>query len=70
MKLELFIVAKNQIIMRIENIADIYNSGGEIRFQKVNLIKVIIGIWSLVNGQGCEYSFTADEMSLTGNQKF
>jgi len=56
--------------MRIENIADIYNSGGEIRFQKVNLIKVIIGIWSLVNGQGCEYSFTADEMSLTGNQKF
>jgi len=54
--------------MRIENIADVYN--GEIRNQTVDLVKVINGIWFLVNGKGCEFSFTADETSLTGNQNY
>ena len=57
-------------MMRVENIADIYNSNGEIRIKTVDLRRVINGIWLLVNSSGCEFSFTADETNLTGNQKY
>jgi hypothetical protein len=37
MKLELFTMGRNSILMRVENIADIFNSEGEVIYQQVNI---------------------------------
>ena len=57
-------------MMRLENIADIYNSNSQVKIQTVDLAKVINGLWSLANNSACEFSFTADETNLTGNQSY
>lgn len=56
--------------MRVENIADIYNSNGEVQIQTVDLTKVINGLWSLANEDACDFSFNAIETNLTGNQAY
>lgn len=57
-------------MMRVENIADIYNSNGEVEIQTVDLTKVINDLWSLANEDACDFSFNAIETSLTGNQAY
>lgn len=57
-------------MMRVENIADIYNSNGEVQIQTVDLTKVINGLWSLANEDACDFSFNAIETNLTGNQAY
>lgn len=56
--------------MRVENIADIYNSNGEVQVQTVNLTEVINGLWSIANDNACDFSFDAIETNLTGNQSY
>jgi hypothetical protein len=69
MKLEIFMIARNEIMLRVENIADIYNSNGEVQVQTVNLETVIRGLWDLTNVD-CSYSWTVEETTLTGNQSY
>lgn len=38
MKLELFTMGRNQIMMRVENIGDIFNSNGEVTYQQVDVL--------------------------------
>jgi len=70
MKLELFTMGRNSILMRVENIGDIFNSQGEVLFQHVNIKELANGLFVLVNG--CDVAFTAEitELSLTGNQSY
>jgi len=37
MKLELFTMGRNSILIRVENIGDIFNSEGEVIYQQVNI---------------------------------
>jgi hypothetical protein len=37
MKLELFMLARNSIMLRIENIADLFDTNGEVQVQTVNV---------------------------------
>ena len=69
MKLEIFMIARNEIMLRVENIADIYNSNGGVQVQTVNLETVIRGLWDLSNVD-CSYSWTVIETTLTGNQSY
>jgi hypothetical protein len=37
MKLEMFTLGRNSILLRVENIGDIFDSNGEVVYQKVNI---------------------------------
>jgi len=37
MKLEMFTMGRNEILIRVENIADIFNSAGEVVYQQINI---------------------------------
>lgn len=50
MKLELFTLGKNSIMMRVENIGDIFNSKGKVTFQKVDIDHLAAGLFKVVNG--------------------
>jgi len=64
-------IARNQIMMRVENIADIYNSDGQVQVKTVNLQAVITGLWELANNCDIEtLDYTVTETSLTGNQSY
>ena len=50
MKLELFTLGRNSIMMRVENIGDIFNTQGEVSFQTIDIIKLSTELFDLVNG--------------------
>ena len=67
MKLELFPLARNTIMMRVENIADIFNSG-HIVYQMVDIDLLASSIFELANGYSiCHDLISIEETSLTGN---
>jgi hypothetical protein len=70
MKLELFIVDRRTIMIRLENIGDIFNSQGMVLTPTVNLVTVIEGLWDTANRSSGEqqYGYEAVEVSLTGNE--
>jgi len=49
MKLELFPLARNTIMMRVENIGDIFNTG-HVTYQLVNIDLLASSIFELANG--------------------
>ena len=49
MKLELFTLGKNSIMMRVENIGDIFNTQGVLNYQHVKIYDLAIGLFELVN---------------------
>ena len=49
MKLELFPLGKNSIMMRIENIGDIFNTNGELNYQTIEVEMLAAGLVDLVN---------------------
>ena len=69
-KLELFIMERNSILMRISNIADIFDSDGEIIYQQIQIKQLAQGLFDFVNGSGINYSVEIEELSLTGNQPY
>ena len=70
MKLELFPLARNTIMMRVENIADIFNSG-HITYQLVDIDFLASNIFELANGYPINHDLiTIEETSLTGNQPY
>lgn len=72
MKLELFIVDRRTIMIRLENIGDIFNSQGMVLTPTVNLVTVIEGLWDTANRSSGEqqYGYEAVEVSLTGNEQY
>ena len=70
MKLELFTTGKNKILMRVENIADTFDSHGALVYQQVNLKTLIDSLFTLVNGDQLPFTSVVTELSLTGNQSY
>ena len=70
MKLELFTLGRNKILMRVENIADTFDSQGDLIYQQVNLKTLVDGLFTLVNGDQLNFSSVVSELSLTGNQSY
>jgi hypothetical protein len=69
MKLELFPIAKNSILLRIENIADTFNSNGELIYQSIDMDILTEGLYYLANKK-YPSKVSVVETSLTGNQSF
>lgn len=70
MKLELFTLGRNSLLMRVENIADTFDNAGEVSFQTVQLQTLVDGLYTLANGPEAVAATTITEMSLTGNQAY
>ena len=70
MKLELFTMGRNKILMRVENIADTFDSQGTLVYQQVNLKTLVDGLFTLVNGDQLPFTSVVTELSLTGNQSY
>jgi len=49
MKLELFTLGRNNLMMRIENIGDIFNTNGQLSYQNINVEYLAAGLFDLVN---------------------
>jgi hypothetical protein len=56
--------------MRVENIADIHNSGGEIVYQHVDLVELASRLFYLVNEDSLVVAIDIEELSLSGNQNY
>jgi hypothetical protein len=71
MKLELFPLGRNSIMMRIENIGDIFNTQGVLTYQTVKIYDLAIGLFELVNDSTIDMALVeVQETSLTGNQSY
>ena len=49
MKLELFPLGRNSIMMRIENIGDIFNINGVVSHQNIEVDSLAFGLFDLMN---------------------
>jgi hypothetical protein len=49
MKLELFTLGRNSLMMRVENIGDIFNSNGKVTYQNVDIDYLAASLFELVN---------------------
>ena len=68
MKLELFTLGKNSLMMRVENIGDIFNTNGKVTYQNVDIDYLAASLFELVNGYSIGANqITIEETSLTGN---
>ena len=68
MKLELFTMGRNSIMMRIENIGDIFDS--ELNFSLINVSELSNGLFKLMNSDDIKFAVEIQEMTLTGNQLY
>ena len=68
MKIELFSMARLSVLMRVENIADIFNS--ELESQTVNLKQFAKDLFVMMNGDDIEVALEMTELSLSGNQPY
>lgn len=71
MKLELYATGKNSLLMRIENIADTFDSAGEVIYSTVNVQQIATDLFTIAN-DGTDHQFTTEieETSLTANQSY
>lgn len=70
MKFEMFMMGRNSILVRVENIADIFNSNGEVIFQQVNIRELANQLFVYVNDCYIDFTVDIEELSLTGNQPY
>jgi len=71
MKLEMFANGPNELLMRIENIGDTFDSDGQLIDQSVNVIKLASDIMKVANdGEDVGRFAFVKEMSLTANQSY
>jgi len=70
MKLELFAMDKNKILMRVENLADVFDSNGAIKNTTIQLKDLCDGLYTMVNGATASYTMNVEEMSMTANQSY
>lgn len=67
MKLELFIMGRNSLLMRIENIGDIFNSNGVVIPAAVDLKGLANGLFAHVNGDDISATVEITELTISGN---
>ena len=67
MKLELFTMGRNSIIMRVENIGDIFNTNGVVDYETVNIKSLAYDLFILMNGVDTIFQSEITELSLSGN---
>ena len=71
MKLELFTLGRNCLMMRVENIGDIFNTNGKVTYQNVDIDYLAANLFDLVNGYPISANqIDIEETSLTGNQPY
>lgn len=71
MKLSLYAMGANQVLMRIENIADTFDSNGQVIFQTVNVAQIAKDLFHIANnGQFYNFKAKITETSLTANQSY
>ncbi len=70
MKFEMFMMGRNSILVRVENIADIFNSNGKVIFQQVNIKELANQLFVYVNDCYTDFTVEIEELSLTGNQPY
>ena len=63
-------MGRNSILMRVENIGDIFNSQGQVVFQQVDLKGLADGLFVIANSDNMSFAATITELSLTGNQPY
>jgi len=66
MKLELFTMGRNSLLMRVENIADTFNTNGVVVFQAVDINKLTNGLFTLMNGD-LSVDVKITELTTSGN---
>lgn len=62
-------MGQNDILMRVENLADTFDSNGEVIKTTIQLKDLCTGLFSLVNGN-MAVVVTITEMSMTANQSY
>jgi hypothetical protein len=67
MKLELFTMGKDSLMMRVENIMDIFDTNGEVQYVKIKLNELVSGLYTLVNGLDTNEPIEIRELSMSGN---
>lgn len=70
MKLEIFADGVNKFLMRIENIADTFDSNGQLIIHEVNVIRLAEDLFKIAN-DGTEKAYPhIEEVTLTANQSY
>lgn len=70
MKLEIFAMDRNHILLRVENIGDIFNSQGQLTYSEVNIKDLVEGLYRQVNGDSAKFAYTVAERSLNNNDDY
>jgi len=68
MKFELYPMGANQILMRIENLADLFD--GELQYQQVNVHQLAKEIFMIANNNEFNVKMMISETTLTANQLY
>jgi hypothetical protein len=70
MKLEIFADGVNKFLMRIESIADTFDSNGQLIIHEVNVIRLAEDLFKIAN-DGTEKAYPhIEEVTLTANQSY
>jgi len=71
MKVEVFAMGANSILMRVENIADVFDSNGEVIYQEVNVLALATQLFETANNhEAYKFGVSIEEVSLTANQSY
>jgi hypothetical protein len=70
MKLEQFSMGANKLLMRLENIADTFDSDGKLIFREVNVVHLADELFRLSNQRASKGKTAIEEVSLTANQNY
>jgi hypothetical protein len=67
MKMEMFILGRNSILLRVENIGDTFDSYGRVLYQTVRIRELVDQLYKVVNGDSASFTATIEELSLSAN---
>ena len=67
MKMEMFILGRNSILLRVENIGDTFDSYGRVLYQTVRIRELVDQLYKVVNGDSASFTATIQELSLSAN---
>jgi len=62
----MIVQSKNEILLRIENNGDNFNTDGQLKYVTIDVESLVKGLYTLAN-PWTTMSHTIEEMSLTGN---
>jgi hypothetical protein len=69
-KLELFILGRNKILMRVANIGDAFNTNNIVVPHSVDIQGLADGLYRLVNGDSSSATAEITELSISGNMPY